>query len=126
MSKFNFTAKAAKFRSNEGRILDLCANNAVVEFKVNAFDNHGLNGQKWAPNKVQTGRQQLVDTSRMRNSIRVLKRAAHSRTVGTDVPYAEFHNKGTAHLPQRKFIGRSKELEAKNKALILREIRKIV
>lgn len=126
MSKFKFRAKAAKFKANEGQILDKMANEAVIEFKVNAFDKQGLDGNKWKPNQKQEGRQQLVKTGRMRQSIRILKKTAHTREVGSDVPYAEFHNEGTGRLPQRKFIGRSRALELRNKAILLRELKRIV
>lgn len=127
MSKFRFNQKAAKVKAMKGQLLDRMANNAVTEFKVNAFDRRGLDGKSWAPNKKQVvGRQQLVNTSRMRSSIRTLKSTTDSRTVGSDVPYAAYHNNGAKHLPQRKFIGKSRAMEAKNKQLIFDTLTKIV
>lgn len=126
MSKFRFNQKANKFRAVKGQLLDKMANNAVTEFKVNAFDQKGLDGNRWRPNKKQVaGRQQLVETGRMRNSIRVLERTPNSRKVGSDVPYAAYQNSGTKHLPARKFVGNSKALEKKNGQLILDTIKRI-
>lgn len=121
MSKFHFDRKAQKFRSSKSALLEKMANNAVVAFKVDAFDNKSLNGKAWIPNKVDTGRQQLVKTSRMRTSITILKRTPDSRTVGSDVPYAKFQNN-----EKHEFIGNDRVLELKNKKLIIDFTGKIV
>jgi len=126
MSKFKFAEKAQKFRSKKQVLLERMANNAVYEFKVVAFDRRGLDGNRWVPNKEDSGHQQLVNTGRMRQSIKILRRTSDSRFVGSDVPYAEYHNQGAKHLPQRKFIGNSKELEEKNRKLVLEYASKIV
>lgn len=129
MSKFQFLRKAAKFKAEIPVILDKMANNAVHQFKVTNFDSAGfVDGgvKKWSPNKVQDGRQQLVKTGRGRESIRTLVKTFYSRTVGTDVPYMGYHNEGTKHLPQRKIIGNSKELEMKNGKVIIEHLKRIV
>jgi phage gpG-like protein len=126
MSKFKFREKAVRFRSRKSAILEKMANNAVTFFKVDTFDKRSFNGVPWKPNKEQTGSQQLVKTGRMRQSITILSRSSDSITVGSAVPYAVYHNEGTKHLPQRKFIGKNKTLEAKNKKLLLQEVGKIV
>lgn len=118
MSKFQFNRKAQKFRSRKSALLEKMANNAVSYFKVETFDNRSFNGVPWSPNKVQDGRQQLVKTGRMRESITILSRTNDSRKVGTNVPYAQYHNEGTARLPKRQFIGKSRKLEAENQVLI--------
>jgi phage gpG-like protein len=109
MSKFRFDKKAKAFEAKKQGILDGMANNAVTYFKVTSFDKKSFDGKAWVPNKVQTGRQQLVKTARMRNSISVLKRSKNSRLVWTNVPYAKYQNND-----KHEFIGRSRELEAKN------------
>jgi len=129
VSKFNFLRKAAKFRQAMPQLLDRMANNAVYQFKVVNFDAKGfVDGslKPWKPNKVDTGHQQLVKTGRMRESIRVLGKTFNSRLVGSDVPYAEYHNDGTTRLPQRKFIGNAKQLELKNGKLLIQTIKSIV
>jgi len=118
MSKFRFDRKAARFRSRKRALLERMANNAQYEFKVVSFDSRSFNGRAWTPNKIQDGRQQLVKTSRMRDSITILSRTANSIKVGTNVPYAKYHNDGTATLPKRQFIGKNQRVESKNKQLI--------
>jgi phage gpG-like protein len=126
MSKFKFREKAMKFRSKKSAILEKMANNAVTYFKVDTFDKRSFDGVPWAPNKEQDGRQQLVRTGRMRQSITILSRTSDSVVVGSSVPYAKYHNEGTKHLPKRQFIGSSKELEEMNNRYLLTEINRIV
>jgi len=129
MSKFQFLRKAAKFKSQVPQLLDRMANNAVYQFKVINFDASGFvdsSIKKWTPNKVNTGHQQLVNTGRMRESIRVLGKTSNSRLVGSDVPYAGYHNDGATRLPQRKFVGNSRQLEMKNGKLLMQVIKSIV
>lgn len=126
MSKFQFNRKAQKFRSRKSSILEKMANNAVNHFKVEAFDRRSFDGVAWAPNKEQDGRQQLVKTGRMRESISILSRTSDSIKVGSNVPYAKYHNEGTDHLPKRQFIGGSRELESENKALLKRHMNTIL
>lgn len=114
MSKFHFDRKAQKFRTRKSVLLEKMANNAVHTFKVDAFDNRSLNGKTWVPNKVQTGRQQLVKTGRMRTSISIIKRMTNSIIIGSEVPYAKYQNNA-----KHEFIGNDRVLELKNKKLIL-------
>lgn len=110
-------------------MLDRMANNAVNHFKVTNFDAKGfvdMTVKSWAPIKNSDGRQPLVKTGRMRDSITILGRSLNSRIVGSNVPYAEYHNAGTARLPQRKFIGNSKVLEKKNGLVIIGTLKRIV
>jgi phage gpG-like protein len=122
MSKFQFDKKAQKFRSQKSRILEVMANNAINFFKVEVFDKQGFIDKKlepWKPRKAKSkrnaGRKILVDTGRLRQSITVIERNAEMVKVGTNVPYAEYHNKGTENLPQRQFIGISEKLNRINK-----------
>ncbi len=129
MSKFQFLRKAAKFKAQVPTMLDRMANNAVNHFKVTNFDAKGfvdMTVKSWAPIKNNDGRQPLVKTGRMRDSITVLGRSLYSRVVGSNVPYAPYHNAGTDRLPQRKFIGNSKQLEKKNGLVIIGTLKRIV
>lgn len=121
MSKFHFDRKAQKFRSRKSAILERMANNAIHVFKVEAFDNRSFDGKAWVPNKIPTGRQQLVKTSRMRSSISIIRRTADSRTVGSEVPYAKYQNN-----EKHRFIGNNRALEAKNKRVLLEMTGKIL
>lgn len=55
---------------------------------------------KWKPRKTQRGRTGrrsqtlLVDTGRLKRSIRKIKATTEQVIIGTDVPYAEIHNEG--------------------------------
>jgi len=55
---------------------------------------------KWKPRKAQRGRTGkrsqtlLVDTGRLKRSIRKIKATTDHVIIGTDVPYAEIHNEG--------------------------------
>lgn len=55
--------------------------------------------EKWKPRNPNAprnnGRALLIDTGRLRNSIRVIEQGANYVVIGTDVPYAEAHNEGT-------------------------------
>lgn len=54
--------------------------------------------QPWAKRKPgakrNRGRAILIDTGRLRRSIRVISATQSSVTIGTDVPYARAHNEG--------------------------------
>lgn len=56
--------------------------------------------RKWKPRKTQRGRTGrrsqtlLVDTGRLKKSIRKIKATTEQVIIGTDVPYAEIHNEG--------------------------------
>jgi len=129
MSKFQFLRKAAKFKAQVPAMLDRMANNAVNHFKVTNFDAKGfvdVTLRPWVPIKNSDGRQPLVKTGRLRGSITVLGRSLNSRLVGSNVPYAAYHNEGTSRLPQRKMIGNSKTLEKKNGLVIIGTLKRIV
>lgn len=92
------------------------ANEAVNYFKIDVFEQQGIDGNRWKDRKDNdSSRKLLVKTGHMRQSIRVMRKGANYRQVGTDIPYAQYHNKGTNHIPQRKFIGESKELSRRLK-----------
>lgn len=129
MSKFQFLRKAAKFRIAKQQALDSMANNAVYHFKVTNFDSSGFvdfGVKKWAPIKNGKGRQPLVKTGRMRESITVLKRSGNSRVIGSVVPYAGYQNEGTKNIPARKFVGNSRQLAEKNLKVLIQAVKKVV
>jgi phage gpG-like protein len=49
---------------------------------------------KWGKTPRNKGRALLVDTGRLRRSIRIMSRTSTSVTIGSDVPYAKAHNDG--------------------------------
>lgn len=51
----------------------------------------------------------LVDTKTLLRSIRKARKAASLYDIGTDVSYAPIHQKGTAKIPKREFLGVGKD-----------------
>jgi phage gpG-like protein len=94
------------------------ANNAINFFKIEVFDKQGFIDstlEPWKPLQIKQSRKTLVKTGRLRQSITVLKRSENNVIVGTEVPYAVYHNEGTKELPKRQFIGKSEKLRNINK-----------
>ena len=87
----------------------------------------------WAPRKRIRKRERnkgnraiLVDTGALRADIKIRKKTFNNIIVGTyNIPYAEYHNDGTERLPQREFIGQSKDLERKLFNTIITELNTI-
>lgn len=81
--------------------------NDAVNFFLDSFKYQawrGANGwESWKPRKVNSkwgktkrnkGRALLVDTGKLRRSIRIVEAHFMQVTIGTDVPYARAHNEG--------------------------------
>ncbi len=80
--------------------------NDAVNFFLDRFKEQAWLGdtrEVWKPRKAHTkwgktprnnGRAILVDTGRLRRSIRTISVSSMSAVVGTDVPYAQAHNEG--------------------------------
>ena len=83
--------------------------------------------QSWRPRKkADTGRAILVKSGRLKRGIRAIPLSnLQEIKIGNDVPYAQAHNEGLGHLPQRKFIGESQALNGKIKGFILNALNKI-
>ena len=132
----------------------LLAGNEAVNFTLDNFKRQGFLGntfEPWKTRKVgwvkdkRKGRAVLVDTGRLRRSIRITKLNQDSVTIGSDVKYARAHNEGAsigviqsvrgftrkngqsvkAHtrrinvrIPKRQFIGNSPYLNARIKRVI--------
>lgn len=73
----------------------------------------------WKPRKKEYLYPALNKTGNLKKSIVGVK-----NEVKTDVYYASFHNDGTEKLPQRQFIGKSKELDNKCCDVIVKELTK--
>lgn len=123
-------AKAAALRSRLLTMPIKIGDTAVLFTKQRFAQGNWIGNtvEQWRPRKAHTkwgktarnrGRALLVDTGRLRRSIRIMKSTSTSVTVGSDVPYASAHNDGfkgkvsqavSAHT-RRKFgkekIGRS-------------------
>jgi len=148
-----------RFKSRIPTIAGTTAKNFFVDsWKLQGFDD-GKQIRKWKPRSSRSprnsGRAILVDSGRLRRSIRILKKSSASVTVGTTVPYGAAHNFGLrittraqvrAHIrrtrrgpvpvrahsrsvnlniPRRQFIGRSDKLNRQINEALLRAINRL-
>lgn len=85
--------------------LPVIAGNEVVNFALDNFKKQGFQGdtfEPWKKRKFPTkwgiktkgGRALLVQSGRLRRSIRITQLSNAMVTVGSDVPYAKVHNEG--------------------------------
>ncbi len=102
-------------------------NEAVNHFKDNwrkqGYDNNTVTPWKDRKDGKDPGRALLVKTGRMRRSFDVEIPNPFRVLVINSAPYSVFHNYGTKKMPQRKFMGRSKNLDEKSGVLIMRMIK---
>lgn len=69
----------------------------------------------------------LVQSGRLRRSIRVMQANWYGIRVGTSgIPYAPVHNYGLGNMPQREFIGPSRKLEKKLKRGIKKKMDRVM
>lgn len=74
--------------------------NEAVNFFTDRFNAQGWQGDRfeaWKRRKKEgkrKGRAILIDTGRLRRSIRITSISGPQVTIGTDVPYAKAHNDG--------------------------------
>lgn len=103
------------------------ANEAINHFKDNwrkqGFDDNTVSAWKQRKNK-DVGRAILVKTGRLRRSFNSFIESNNRVRVENDTPYSVYHNYGTSKMPQRKFMGRSRNLDEKSGVLIMRMIKK--
>lgn len=112
MSKLRFDLVARKIKQNQGKLLTRMGIIGVMDIREN-FDNQSFDGKRWKPKQKPDGRPLLVKTGRLKSSARILSKNANSVTFGTTAPYGDYHNKGTARLPKRQFVGMTKRLQRK-------------
>ena len=96
--KLNPKKLADALRNNATRVI---GNEAVNFFKerFKKQDWNDTHSEPWKPrtsplSEKRTGAHLLVQSGRLRRSIRVLRADAHYVSVGTDSPYARIHNEG--------------------------------
>lgn len=146
-SKFNFEQVRRNFEEEVKRTLPVKLANQAQNFFAGSFRNQGFTDSslvawetpkrriegtpEWKyPKSKGLGRRTkatLVKSGRLRRAVQdCIKEVTFERIrLLIDVPYAKFHNDGTDKLPQRKFIGDSVTLRAKQKELINTTILKI-
>lgn len=138
------------------RVATLAVNFSKERFvKQNWHDEQAEPWQKRKHNRRGGEKRQrgavLVDSGRLKRSIRVVSVSKERIVIGTDVPYAEIHNEGfegsqnvRAHrrhskrgkvysvraysrrmsMPERRFIGQSAELARRIEELMVTELTK--
>lgn len=122
--KWNLSGKSLPWLKLSYSVGNVARNHFLDNFKNKGFVNGGVLAWKKRKDSRNT-RSLLVKTGRLKQSIRVKRYNSNEVVIGTDTPYASYHNEGTERLPKRQFIGDSKELDAKVKATIIQEIDKL-
>lgn len=157
----DFKAKISRMKVY-ARNLPRIAGNEAINFFKESFRRQGWLDERlerWKPRSSKTvrnkGRAILINTGRLRRSIRIVSIVPGRVRIGTDVPYAEIHNKGgninrrvniRAHtrrsrrgvqqvrsharqmnlnIPQRQFMGESNALKKQLEKMIERDITRI-
>lgn len=99
-NQFPLKQVEAHFKAVLGYAPGMLGNDAV-NFFLDSFKRQGWLGssfEPWAKRKSNAkrnkGRSILIDTARLKRSIRITGISAGVVTIGTDVPYAKAHNEG--------------------------------
>lgn len=138
MKKFNFEETIKKLQEQK---YDLPVKISITaqSYFADTFRKGGFDGEKWkevkrrlrpspSSDKSASTRGILIGKTRdlmdsIRHSIREVSWA--EIRLGTDVPYAIYHNEGTDKIPKREFMGSSKELDDKIDKVIKKAMDKI-
>ncbi|WP_102158678.1 phage virion morphogenesis protein [Zhihengliuella halotolerans] len=115
---------------------DKMADHASVVFR-GQFETQGrrLGNSKWAPLSPKYAAQKarafpgmplLVATGDLRKSLAfrpfgIDEITSKGMTLGTAVPYASYHQRGTPRMPQRKLVGRLSAQDTRAMSTILHE-----
>jgi phage gpG-like protein len=79
----------------------------------------------WKDRKYAVNRKLLVKTGTLRDGIKVTSQTFGKISIENDVPYASYHNEGTAKLPKRPIIYNSKQLEKEIETIINNQLKKV-
>lgn len=123
-----WSLKLAKLKRVLRRLPRDVGNEALRWFIDNFRKQQSPQGTAWAPRKDGDGsRSLLVQSGRLRRSIRLTRVTSNGFRIGSAVPYAKYHNDGSGRIPQRQFLGKSallmRRLERMIKAKILWSLR---
>lgn len=112
---------------------------AMAAYQTNVVNLRQFNARgtvetgKWAPlsprygkwkAKVKPGRPLMVFSGDLKQTMTVKGKGiyivrSNSMTVGTAIPYAKYHQKGTTHMPARKLIGQPRKADTREFGKIL-------
>jgi phage gpG-like protein len=132
--RWNFKEEKTKLKKLKKKlpraIAVIAKNHYVKSFKEGGFTDKSF--KKWAVRKGNTdpGRATLIGDGKkqqagtLRDSIEIRRDTFKDIRVGTNNPYAKYHNKGQGHK-KRQFIGESRVVTNKVIKLINAQLRKI-
>lgn len=135
--KFKFGKMIKALQDAKFTLPSKLAQTGQLYFQKN-FDRQQWDGVKWEKRKneftyqnhkkVKNTKHLLVKTGALRQSLQdSVREMSYEKIVwGTDIPYAKYQNFGTDTIPQREFMGESKELNAKLKDKITKAFDRII
>ncbi|WP_046245018.1 hypothetical protein [Hymenobacter terrenus] len=86
-----------------------------LKFFLDNFDRQGsMEGERfvpWKQRKYQVNHKLLNKTGHLRAGFQLKSQGSKGFTITNDVPYAQYQNEGTKHLPKRPVLYASKGLE---------------
>ena len=108
----------AKFKAELPRMTDVMLTVAVTHstenFAKQGFDDIGI--EKWKERKRtrtrDIGKAILVQSGRLRRSLRKKRLTSLSGVISSPLPYAKRHNEGE-RMPKRQFVGNSRNMVKK-------------
>lgn len=129
---FKLNKAVAAFKLGKSNLPVLIANESKNHF-VKAFRQDGGQTDKgvWKPRKVDPkgGRRGILigrKGGRLWKSIKITSRTFSKIEIASvGIIYAKRHNEGLDGMEQREFLGKSRELDSKNKKLIVRQLKKL-
>lgn len=94
---------------NRKPVMDKIGETMVRSTEVRFNIGKDPNGNDWDPSirAIREGNRTLVDTGRLKNSIKYFA-DENKVVIGTNVPYAKWHQTGTKRMKARPFLGVSK------------------
>lgn len=110
--------KAGNMRPAFSKIADL-----MQKSQETNFQRQGTRfGNKWAARKKAAAHPLMIKTGRLSRSF-TSSSTDSSATIENTAAYAEFHQRGTRHLPIRNLIGWSDSGSGSDLSAIIRELR---
>lgn len=126
MSKLRFDLKAREVRA-ELAALSLEVGEAAVAYTKNeVFPSQSWNGRRWARPKTPQDHALLMKTGRLHGSIRVIRYNSKGVKWGSTLDYSVYHNKGTATIPRRQFLGMTNKLRMMIRRISMRRLNAIM
>lgn len=127
-NKFGFgKLKAAVFNVLKPELPKLVAQHILLFFRTN-YNKEGWTDSgftPWQQRKYTVNRKLLVKTGTMRDGMQIAADSFTKIVITNDVPYFEYHNNGTDHLPKRPMIYDSATLDKEVEQIIEANLMKL-